>query len=169
RTSLYNIARPKLTGASKMKAFLKIAGGVVLVVFAIILGGISYLSLRKPAQRAASAEKFEATPERLSRGNYLVNHVSDCLGCHSDHLDGFGFPVKPGTEGQGGLAFDKKLGFPGLVAAQNITPDPETGLGKWPDGEIARAIREGVGRDGDGHRPVTPRGEVGSLSDDAAN
>ena len=151
-----------------MKTFLKIAGGVVLVVFALILGGISYLSLRKPAQRAASTEKFEATPERLARGKYLVNNVSDCLGCHSDHMDGFGFPVKPGTEGQGGFVFDKKLGFPGVVAAQNITPDPETGLGKWTDGEILRAIREGVDRNGDALFPMMPYAHLRNLSDEDA-
>src|SRR3954470_893374 len=120
-----------------MKTFLKIAGGVALVILGLLLGGISYLSLRKPAQRAASAEKIEATPQRLERGRYLVNNVSDCLGCHSDHTDGFGFPIKPGTEGRGGgFVFDKKLGFPGLVTARNITPDPATGLGNWSDGEI---------------------------------
>ena len=37
--------------------------------------------------------------------------------------------------------------------APNITPDPETGIGRWTDGEVARAIREGVSRDG---RPLFP-------------
>ncbi len=31
---------------------------------------------------------------------------------------------------------------------RNITPDPDTGLGRWSDAEIARAIRSGVSRDG---------------------
>lgn len=30
----------------------------------------------------------------------------------------------------------------------NLTPDPETGIGEWSDGELARAIRHGVGREG---------------------
>jgi mono/diheme cytochrome c family protein len=34
-----------------------------------------------------------------------------------------------------------------LVAA-NITPDPETGAGRWSDDMLARAIREGIGHDG---------------------
>jgi cytochrome c553 len=151
-----------------MKTFLKIAGGVLLVALALVLGGVSYLSLRKPAQRAASAETIEPTPERLARGNYLVNNVSDCLGCHSDHVDGFAFPVKPGTEGQGGFVFDTKLGFPGVVAAQNITPDPETGIGKWTDGEILRAIREGVDRNGDALFPMMPYQHLRNLSDEDA-
>lgn len=151
-----------------MKTLLKIAGGVVLVVLALVLGGVAFLALRKPAQRPASTEKFEATPARLARGKYLVHNVSDCLGCHSDHVDAFGFPVKPGTEGQGGFVFDKKLGFPGVVAAQNITPDPETGLGKWTDGEILRAIREGVDRNGDALFPMMPYVHLRNLSDEDA-
>lgn len=35
-----------------------------------------------------------------------------------------------------------------MVAPRNITPDKETGIGNWTDGEKIRAIREGVGRDG---------------------
>jgi hypothetical protein len=151
-----------------MKTFLKIIGGVVLVALALVLGGMGYLSMKKPAQRPASTEKIEATPERLARGQYLVNHVADCLGCHSDHIDGFAFPVKPGTEGQGGFVFDKKLGFPGVVAAQNITSDPETGLGKWTDGEILRAIREGVDRNGDALFPMMPYVHLRSLGDEDA-
>src|SRR6185369_9915526 len=121
-----------------MKTFLKIVGGIVLAVVALAVGCISWLALRKPASRPASTEKIEATPARVARGEYLVEHVSDCLGCHSDHLDTFGYPVKPGTEGQGGFIFDRNLGFPGVVAAQNITSDPADGLGNWTDGEVLR-------------------------------
>ena len=44
--------------------------------------------------------------------------------------------------------FPAELGFPGHVVASNITPDTESGLGGWTDGEKIRAIREGVSRDG---------------------
>lgn len=149
-----------------MKTFLKIVGGVVLVVIALIAAAVTWLVVRKPESRPPSAEKVEGTPAQLARGTYLVEHVSDCLGCHSDHVLKFGFPVKPGTEGQGGFIFDKKLGFPGVVAAQNITPDPEFGLGKWTDGEIIRAVREGVDRNGDALFPMMPYQHMRSMSDD---
>jgi hypothetical protein len=35
-----------------------------------------------------------------------------------------------------------------VVAPRNITPDRETGIGNWTDGEKIRAIREGISRDG---------------------
>jgi len=151
-----------------MKTFLKIVGGIVLAVVALAVGCISWLALRKPASRPASTEKIEATPARVARGEYLVEHVSDCLGCHSDHLDTFGYPVKPGTEGQGGFIFDRNLGFPGVVAAQNITSDPADGLGNWTDGEVLRAIREGVDRKGDALFPMMPYQHLRHMSDDDA-
>jgi len=151
-----------------MKTFLKVLGGVVLVVVALIAGGLSWLSLRKPAQNSPSSEKIEATPARLARGQYVVEHVADCLGCHSDHIMAYSVPVKPGTEGQGGYIFDKKLGFPGVVAAQNITSDPTTGLGEWTDGEILRAIREGIDRNGDALFPMMPYQHFAHMSDEDA-
>ena len=151
-----------------MKTFLKALGAVLLGVVALAAGGLTWLSLRKPAQRPVTSMRVEATPARLARGKYLVENVSDCLGCHSDHVNTFAFPIKPGTEGQGGFAFDKGLGVPGVVAAQNITPDPETGLGKWSDDEILRAFREGVDRNGNALFPMMPYVHLREMSDEDA-
>lgn len=160
------MAGPPYDGDNSVKTALKVLGGVFLFVALVAAAGLTWLVLRKPAQRPASPEKFASTPERLARGEYLTHHVTDCLGCHSDHLPRFGFPVKPGTEGQGGFPFGKELGVPGVVCAQNITPDPDTGLGRWSDGEIARAIREGVNREGEALFPMMPYPHLRELSDD---
>lgn len=106
--------------------------------------------------RAPSTENIEATRARIERGRYLAHHVTDCIGCHSDRLTTYAFPIKPGTEGRGGFPFDKDLGVPGLVSAQNITPDKATGIGAWTDGEILRAVREGIKRDGTALFPMMP-------------
>lgn len=151
-----------------MKTFFKVIGIAVLTIVALAAIGVSWLALRKPAQRPASAERIEATPERVARGAYLVNHVADCLGCHSEHTLAYGFPIKPGREGAGGIVWDEKMGFPGRLAAANLTPDPETGLGKWSDGEILRAMREGVDRNGDALFPIMPYAHLRNLSDDDA-
>jgi Cytochrome c len=152
-----------------LKTFYKALGVILLGAVALAAGAISWLAMRKPASRPLTALRIEATPARLARGNYLVKNVADCLNCHSDHLaDRYGFPVKPGTEGQGGFAFDAKLGVPGLVCAQNITPDPETGLGKWSDDEIMRAMREGVDRQGNALFPMMPYAHLREMSDEDA-
>lgn len=151
-----------------MKTLLKVVSRILLVVIALVAGALIFLTVKKPAAHPASTEKVEATPARLARGEYLVEHVSDCMGCHSDHLTTYGFPVKPGTKGVGGYIFDEKIGFPGIVAAQNITSDPDTGLGKWTDGEILRAMREGVDREGNALFPMMPYQHLRSMSDEDA-
>ena len=151
-----------------MKTFFRVVGLVLLVVFALGAIAVSWLTLRKPAQRPASAEKIEPTPARLARGRYLVHHVADCVGCHSDHLDAFSYPVKPGREGVGGFAWNRDMGFPGYLPAANITPDPDTGLGRWTDGEILRAMREGVDRNGNALFPIMPYVHLRAMSDEDA-
>ena len=151
-----------------MKTFLKVSGLLLLVVAALAATGVSYLALRKPAQRAASAEAIERTPQRVERGKYLVNHVTICFDCHAERIPAYGYPVKPGREGAHGFVWNKDIGFPGVLAAANITPDPDTGLGKWSDGEILRAIREGVDRNGDALFAIMPYGHYSALSDEDA-
>jgi hypothetical protein len=61
---------------------------ILLGVIVLVGGVLGWLALRSPAQRPASAERIEATPESLARGQYLTLHVVDCVGCHSDfHYD----------------------------------------------------------------------------------
>lgn len=151
-----------------MKTFFRVVGIVLLVVVALAAIGVSYLALRKPAQRPASAEKVEATPQRVERGKYLVHHVSICFDCHSERTMAYALPFKPGREGVGGFVWDKRIGFPGTLAASNLTPDPDTGLGKWTDGEILRAMREGVDREGNALFPIMPYGHFRHLSDEDA-
>ena len=151
-----------------MKTFLKVVSVIVLVVVALAALGVTYLTLRKPAQRAASAERIAASPERIERGRYLATHVTGCFACHSERTYAYAMPFVPGREGVGGHIWDKRSGFAGVLAAPNITPDPETGLGNWTDGEIVRAIREGVDRNGTALFPIMPYTYFSSMSDEDA-
>ena len=55
--------------------------------------------------------------------------------------------------------------MPGVVVASNITPDVETGIGSWSDGEKIRSIREGVDRDGNALLPMMPYTDYRLMSD----
>jgi len=59
-----------------------------------------------------------------------------------------------------------ELGLPGVVAPRNITPDKETGIGNWTDGEKIRAIREGVSRDGTALFPMMGYQRYRHMSDE---
>lgn len=96
-----------------------------------------------------------------------MENVSDCYGCHAGRIaESYGLPVKPGSEGEGGFKFDENFGVPGVVCAQNITPDRRTGLGEWTDGEVIRAIREGVDRHGKALFPMMPYLSYRQMSDE---
>ena len=152
-----------------MKKALRLLGFAALAVVVLVGAAVAYLSAKPPAQRPASTETIARTPERIARGRYLVEHVTDCLTCHSEvNGDRYGSPVSEGTAGKGGFPFTKDFEVPGVVCAQNITPDPETGLGNWTDGEILRAFREGIDRQGNALFPMMPYQGYRTLSDEDA-
>jgi hypothetical protein len=53
----------------------------------------------------------------------------------------------------GGEKFDEEFGLPGTFYSRNITP---YGVGNWTDGELLRAITEGISKDGTALFPIMP-------------
>ena len=71
--------------------------------------------------------------------------MSDCAACHTD------------PHGAQPFAGGRKIETPfGLVAAPNITPDRETGIGSWSDDDFANALQKGFGKDGHNLYPAMP-------------
>ena len=54
----------------------------------------------------------------------------------------------------------------GVIYSTNITPDPETGIGAWSEAAFARAMHEGVARDGSLLFPAFPFDHFTKVSDD---
>ncbi|WP_018866311.1 MULTISPECIES: cytochrome c [unclassified Thioalkalivibrio] len=86
---------------------------------------------------------FEPDPdesEQWNRGAYLTLALGHCMECHT-----------PRTR-TGGLDLER-LGagarLPDGDVASNITPDRETGIGRWGERHIARYLEMGLTRDGD--------------------
>lgn len=147
-----------------MSTILKALAVLILILLVAIVGVVSYVSLALPDVGPAPDLTVEITPERLERGEYLANHVSLCMDCHSTRDWGiFAGPPIPGTLGVGGEYFDQTMGFPGEFFSRNITP---AGIGQWTDGELYRAITAGVSRDGEPLFPVMPYGHYGLMDDE---
>lgn len=97
----------------------------------------------------------------LARGTYLMNSIVACGNCH----------VQRGEKGQplmekglsGGMVFDEE---PFKAYAPNITPDAETGIGRWTDAQLAKAIREGIRPDGTVIGPPMPIIFYRGMADD---
>jgi len=148
------------------KTLVLLFAALVLVLAVAVTFTIGWRPFVGPRARPLTARKFQATPERLARGEYLVRNVSDCMGCHSEHdWTAHDAPILPNALGAGQ---DMKVlkGLPGKVYAPNITPDAETGAGNWSDDQLARAIREGVGHDGRALFPFMPYPDFRYMSDE---
>jgi len=113
------------TGWKRILAWL-----VLIVLVALLVAWLSrWWSSRGPAQHVA------ATAEQLSKGRYLAD-AADCTACHT--ADG-------GAPFAGGVPLHTPFG---TIHGTNITPDPDTGIGKWSVKDIANYLQDGVDPDG---------------------
>jgi mono/diheme cytochrome c family protein len=99
-----------------------------------------------------SASSAAADEDALGRGEYLVR-AGGCFSCHT------------AADGQK-LAGGRALATPfGTFYSPNITPDPETGIGRWTDAQFLRALRDGVRPDGANYFPVFPYPSFTGITD----
>lgn len=96
-------------------------------------------------------------PGDAMRGEPIFAAAAGC-GCHT--------PME-GPVGAGGREIRTSLG---TFYGTNITPDVETGIGRWTDAEIDAAVRGGAVRGEGAEAPVMPYYRYGGMSDqDAAD
>ncbi len=93
-----------------------------------------------------------AEPTLIERGRYLAQ-AADCAACHS---------VENAPAFSGGLKMNVPIG---AIYSTNITPDPQTGIGQYTERDFARALREGVARDGHALYPAMPYTSYSKVSD----
>lgn len=88
----------------------------------------------------------------VERGKYLVN-LGGCMDCHTPGYF-FGKPDMARYLGGSDVGFE----IPGVGAfyGPNLTPDNETGLGKWTEEQIITAFTTGVRPDGRQLVPIMP-------------
>jgi mono/diheme cytochrome c family protein len=98
---------------------------------------------------------------RLGRGAYLVNTLGACGNCHTPRDPNGEWDA--GRELAGGFAFDEPT--LGHIVGPNITPDKETGIGGWTEGQIVNALRNGKRPDGSVIAPPMPIEMYRGISD----
>jgi mono/diheme cytochrome c family protein len=94
-------------------------------------------------------------------GGYLSQHVGLCAECHTPRT---GLLQKP----------DKSRLFAGVKSPpkdfpekpSNLTPDPDTGIGRWSEEDFMRAMRTGKDPKGEEINPFMPWPELRRMSDD---
>jgi len=108
-----------------------------------------------PQQAMPPAKGLPAPPasDKVGHGRYVVTALAHCFECHTGP-NAKGEPDFEHLLGAGGMTITLAPGA--TVKTANITPDPDTGIGKWSDADIKRALTEGVRPDGRHLAPPMP-------------
>src|ERR1700744_4615371 len=92
-------------------------------------------------------------PALVKRGRDLAA-IGNCSDCHT---------IKGGKTFAGGLPVLTPFG---TIYSSNITPDPETGIGRWSEAAFRRAMRSGVDRAGQHLYPTFPYDHFTNVNDE---
>lgn len=118
-----------------------------------------------PQQAMPPAKGLPAPPasNKLAHGSYIVNTLAHCFECHSGP-DANGAPDPKNRLGAGGFLITLAPGL--TVKTANITPDPDTGIGKWSDADVKKALTEGIRPDGRHLSPPMPYPFFKNMTDE---
>lgn len=140
----------------------KVLLGLAATLVVAVLVFAAYVASRQHLRFDVAPPAIAATTDSnaVARGRYLVHHLANCAQCHGDPTKREQLEAGEEVPLTGGFAFKIP---PGTFYARNITPDSATGIGAFTDGQVARALRFGVGHDG---RALLPFMEMQGLSDE---
>ena len=120
---------------------------VIAALVLLVLAGVAVVLLyprSQPAtEKTATAPVLNPTTQYLLRGEYLAR-IGDCIACHTE---------PNGHEFAGGRAMATPFGN---LYVPNITPDDDTGIGKWTSDDFYRMMHTGISRDGALMYPAMP-------------
>lgn len=102
----------------------------------------------------AASARAQAPAGDPVRGEAVFD-AAGCYGCHTD-------PVTSGQPLAGGRALKTPFG---TFVTPNITPDPETGIGRWTEAQFAAAVRQGRMPTGESYFPAFPYVAYARMTD----
>jgi mono/diheme cytochrome c family protein len=139
-----------------MEVLLFAARRIALTLLVLIALGAS-LALIAAAPAKSPSSSHDA---KVKRGEYLTR----IMGCNDCHTPGVMFGAADFSRQLSG----SELGWQGpwgVTYARNITPDLETGIGKWTEAEIVKTLRTGQRPDGSVLLPPMPYQDFAILTD----
>ncbi len=122
------------------------------LVMAVIGGVLPHQVDAAPQAPATISSGTSSADPTLERGKYLTD-AGNCMSCHT----------RPGgAPFSGGVPFATKMG---TIYSSNITPDEDTGIGKWQIEDLRRAMHDGIGAGGRRLFPAFPYTSFTKVSD----
>jgi mono/diheme cytochrome c family protein len=129
-----------------------IASVIAIIVLAAAVA--AFAAIWRPAIAAIDPPQPQSFDAALVKRGRALAAIGNCSDCHT---------VRGGKAFAGGLPVPTPFG---AIYSSNITPDPETGIGRWPEAAFRRAMRSGVDRDGRHLYPTFPYDHFTNVSDD---
>lgn len=124
----------------------------VIGVAAVAVVALLAFAWRPAIEPIAPPSPTSFSRDLIDTGETLAS-AGNCIDCHT---------APGGTPNAGGKPIYRRFG---TFYSTNITPDPQTGIGNWSEAAFARALREGVSRDGAQLFPVFPYMHYTQLTD----
>lgn len=122
----------------------KILWSILALLLAIIASVVIWLALANRNPDLNQPSVAPANPaEQIKQGEYLAR-VGNCMSCHT---------ARGGEQYSGGRAVPTPFGN---IYTSNLTPDAETGIGKWNNGDFWQAMHDGKSKDGSLLYPAFP-------------
>jgi mono/diheme cytochrome c family protein len=125
-----------------------VALGLAIFLFALFVAW----AYRSPIAAIPPPAPSQFPAALVERGAALAR-IGNCASCHT---------APQGPAFAGGVPLPTNFG---TIYGSNITPDPATGIGSWSQQAFARALREGIARDGSHLYPAFPYDHFTELSD----
>lgn len=138
--------------------------GLFVAAVVIVLGLYVYRTWDRIWDAPMPNIHASTDPDVIKRGEYLVFGPSHCVECHTASSATFERYVETGV--RPALSGGYKFAAPplGAIYSKNITPDRETGIGRYSDGQVARMLRYSVRPDG--RASIRPLMQYADMSDD---
>jgi mono/diheme cytochrome c family protein len=137
------------------------AGAVVLLLLAGGgLGAAVAMRWDRAVDMAEPGLVASTDPDLIERGRYLAYGPAHCAYCHTAEAQWPGMAAGEEPPLSGGWVMQMPLAS---MPTPNLTPDAETGIGRYTDGQIARMIRHNVRANG---RLAVPVMEFENMSDE---
>jgi len=113
-------------------------------IIAVLAAGGALASTWRPAIAPIAPPEPASFPAQVVARGAVLAKLGDCAVCHT-------------ADGGRPLAGARPLATPfGTLYSDNLTPDPETGIGQWSAAAFRRAMKDGVARDGSHLYPALP-------------
>jgi mono/diheme cytochrome c family protein len=139
---------------------------------------VAYLRTLKPIRNEVPASTFQIPlngfgpmvttvpdvpkTDIVKYGEYLAGPVGHCMDCHTTYVMG---QIDMTLLGRGGNIYTRPFIYDWAAVSANITPHPDSGLGRWTDEEIKNAITTGVSRNGRTLLPFMPYGLYAKMQE----